>query len=66
MALVDEGFTTYAVRGEGSLSDVEYLVIHFFVMCNEEASVAAVKSVTYEEGLIVSVKKNWRLGGVTS
>ena len=52
---MDEGFAVYAVGGEGSSSKVEELVTHFIVMCDDEASVAAAKSVTYREGLSAAV-----------
>ena len=57
VALVDEGFDTYTVRGEGLLSelDVEELVTHFVVTCNDEASISAAKSMTFEEGLSTDI-----------
>ena len=45
--LVDAGFDTYTVRGEGLSSKVEDIVTHFFVMCNEDSYVAADKSMAY-------------------
>ena len=50
MALVDEVFVAYAVRGEGLSSELEEPVTHFFVMYGNESSVGAPKSVTYGEG----------------
>ena len=57
VALVDEGFDTYIVRGEGLFSkvDLEELVTHFVVKCNDEASIAAAKSMTYEEVLSTAI-----------
>ena len=52
---MDEGFAAYIVIGEGLLSEVEELVTHLIVMYNEKASVAAVKSVTYGEGMISAI-----------
>ena len=48
-ALVDEGFATYSVRGEGSSSKVEELVAHFIVTCDDDCYVTAGKSVMHVE-----------------
>ena len=56
MALIDEGFTLYAVKGEGSSRVVEELFMHFFVTCDEEASVVAAQLVMYREGCGTAVE----------
>ena len=53
----------YAVRREGFSSEVEDLVMHFIVTCNDEVSVAADKSLTYREVLIASVAVLKVIGG---
>ena len=53
---MDEGFAAYALRGEGSSSEAEELVMHFFVTCDDEASVTAANSMTYEEELSAAVE----------
>ena len=55
MALADEGFAAYAVRGEGLSSEVEDLVMHSVVTCKHEASTTAAKSITHREGLSEAV-----------
>ena len=55
MALVDEGFAVYAVRGEVSSIEVEDLVTHSVVTCNDEDSLTAAKYMKYVEGLRSSV-----------
>ena len=52
--LVDYGFYTYTVRGEGLLSEVEELFTHLIMTHDYESSVAAAKSVAYREGLRVN------------
>ena len=47
MALVNEGFSAYAVRGEGLPSKVEELVTQFIMTCNGDTYVSTAKSVTY-------------------
>ena len=63
---MDKGFYTYAVRGKGSLNEVKELIMHFVVICDDEASFTAAKSVMYGEGLIVAINVFGRLGSVTS
>ena len=46
-SLVDEGFSTYVFRGGVLSREVEDIVTHFFVMCNEDSYVAADKSMVY-------------------
>ena len=53
---MDEGFAAYALIGEGSSSEAEELVMHFFVTCDDEASVTAANSMTYEEELSAAVE----------
>ena len=65
MALAYEGFDAYAVRLEGLPSEVEDLVMHFILMCDNKASVTAARSVMYGEGPRAAVTFLW-LGGVTS
>ena len=55
VALADEGFSVYAVRGKGLLIKVQVIVTHFVVTCNDEASVDAAKSVTYREACYAAV-----------
>ena len=50
MSLADEGFSAYAVRGEGSSSEVEELGMHLVLTYDDEASIDAAQSVTYVEG----------------
>ena len=45
----------YAVRAEGLLRDIQELVMHFIVTCDDEASVTAAKPVTYREEMNVAV-----------
>ena len=40
--------------------------MHFVVICDDEASFTAAKSVMYGEGLIVAINVFGRLGSVTS
>ena len=51
MALVDEGFSVHAGRGEVWSIKAQEFVAHFFVMYEDEASVAAFKYVTYRVGI---------------
>ena len=53
---MDEGFYAYTVIGKVLLSEVEELIMHFVVMCNDKASNDTAKSAAYGEGLIVSVQ----------
>ena len=46
MDLVDEVFSVYILMGGGLPSDVEELVTHFVVTCDDKASVDAAQSVT--------------------
>ena len=55
MALVHEGFSVYAVKGEVLSTEVEELIVHFIVTYNDKASTTAAKSVPYIEGLEPSV-----------
>ena len=48
---MDEGFYVYTVRGKCLQSEVEKIITHFIVTCDDDYSVFAVKSVTYREGL---------------
>ena len=66
MALVDEGFSNYAVISEGALRKLEELVTQFIVTCNDKSSVAEANYVMYGDGLRVAVAffKGW--GVVTS
>ena len=48
------------------LSEVKELVVHFVVTYDDEASIAAAKSVAYGEGHSASVAFWGRLGEVTS
>ena len=41
MALLDEGFSTYIVEGEGSPCEVEKLFTHLVMKCDDNASVSA-------------------------
>ena len=52
---MDERFFAYDFIGKVSLSELEYIVMHFVVTCDGEVSVTESKSVTYVEGLITSV-----------
>ena len=52
---MDEGFSMYAGMEEVLFREVQELVNHFFVTCNDEASISADKSVTYREGQISAV-----------
>ena len=40
----------YTFRGEGSLCELEDLVTHFIMTCDDEPSMSAAKSVTYGKG----------------
>ena len=46
-----EGLSTYTVRGEGALREVEDIGTQFVVTSNEKSFVSADKYVTYGEGL---------------
>ena len=54
-ALVDRGFSAYAVRGEVLSIEVKEIVTHFIVTCNDDASVTADKSMTCGEVLRAAV-----------
>ena len=55
-----------AGRGGGLSREIQELVTHFVVTCNNEASVAAAKSATYVEVRRASVAFIWGLGGLIS
>ena len=48
---MDESFAAYTVRGEGSLIELEDVVTHFIVMCNDNSSVSKSTFVTYRKGM---------------
>ena len=62
---MDEGFYAYTGRGEGSFCEVQELVMHSVVACNDESAIAADKSVIYIEGLRSAITIFWRFWGVT-
>ena len=56
MDLVNEGFYDHTGRGGGCPIKLQELVAHFFVMYEDETSVAASKYVTYGVGRISAVE----------
>ena len=46
MALVDEGFITYTLRGEGFSGGVDYFVTYLIVACNDNTYDAIIERVT--------------------
>ena len=52
---MDDGFSAYTVRGEGSSCEVEELTTHLIMTCNDELSVSAAKSTKYGKGLRATI-----------
>ena len=65
MVLVYYGFSTYKFRGEGSPYEVEEIITYLIIMCDDDPSVSAAKSVTYRKLLRVNITFFW-LGEVTA
>ena len=52
---MDGRFYVYKVRGKGLSIEVEEIVTHFIVTCDDEASITEDKSMTYTKGLSIAV-----------
>ena len=54
----------YVVREKGIFREVEEIVTHFIVTCDDESSLAAPKSVSYIKGLRAAVAFFLKVKGV--
>ena len=63
-AMVDGGFAVDAVLLKGKLQEMDEIVKHFIVTCDDKSAVFAIKCMRYVEGLGTTAKCFWRLGGV--
>ena len=60
---VDEGFDTDAVWLKGMFCEVDELITHFIVTCNDESDIFSIMCVVCGEGLVNTVTFFWDLGG---
>ena len=64
VALADEGFAEDAVLLKCTFREVDELVTHFIVTCNDESTVFEIKCMTYLEVLGKTITFFLGIGGV--